>query len=204
MTPGAFLTFAGLVTFAAISPGPAVLMAARTGLTEGARTGGMLAMGIATGAMFWALAAMFGLNLIFAAAPSLLWALKIGGAGYLLWMGWNLWRNAPKPFMTEDSRPVPRSALAAYRLGLWTNLANPKAVVVMSSIFLGTLQEGTPFWVLGLLLGVIFTAETLWNSLVARIFAAERTRARYISLKTVIDRSFGGALALLGVKIVAT
>ncbi len=204
MTPGAFLTFAGLVTFAAISPGPAVLMAARTGLTEGARTGVMLAMGIATGAMFWALAAMFGLNLIFAAAPSLLWALKIGGAGYLLWMGWNLWRNAPKPFMTEDSRPVPRSALAAYRLGLWTNLANPKAVVVMSSIFLGTLQEGTPFWVLGLLLGVIFTAETLWNSLVARIFAAERTRARYISLKTVIDRSFGGALALLGVKIVAT
>ncbi len=204
MTPGAFLTFAGLVTFAAISPGPAVLMAARTGLTEGARTGVMLAMGIATGAMFWALAAMFGLNLIFAAAPSLLWALKIGGAGYLLWMGWNLWRNAPNPFLTEDSRPVPRSALAAYRLGLWTNLANPKAVVVMSSIFLGTLQEGTPFWVLGLLLGVIFTAETLWNSLVARIFAAERTRARYISLKTVIDRSFGGALALLGVKIVAT
>lgn len=204
MTPGAFLTFAGLVTFAAISPGPAVLMAARTGLTEGARTGVMLAMGIATGAMFWALAAMFGLNLIFAAAPALLWALKIGGAGYLLWMGWNLWRNAPKPFMTEDSRPVPRSALAAYRLGLWTNLANPKAVVVMSSIFLGTLQEGTPFWVLGLLLVVIFTAETLWNSLVARIFAAERTRARYISLKTVIDRSFGGALALLGVKIVAT
>ncbi len=204
MTPGAFLTFAGLVTFAAISPGPAVLMAARTGLTEGARTGVMLAMGIATGAMFWALAAMFGLNLIFAAAPSLLWALKIGGAGYLLWMGWNLWRSAPTPFMTEDCRPVPRSALAAYRLGLWTNLANPKAVVVMSSIFLGTLQEGTPFWVLGLLLGVIFTAETLWNSLVARIFAAERTRARYISLKTVIDRSFGGALALLGVKIVAT
>lgn len=204
MTPGAFLTFAGLVTFAAISPGPAVLMAARTGLTEGARTGVMLAMGIATGAMFWALAAMFGLNLILGAAPSLLWALKIGGAGYLLWMGWNLWRNAPTPFITEDSCPVPRSALAAYRLGLWTNLANPKAVVVMSSIFLGTLQEGTPFWVLGLLLGVIFTAETLWNSLVARIFAAERTRARYISLKTVIDRSFGGALALLGGKIVAT
>lgn len=204
MTLAAFLTFAGLVTFAAISPGPAVLMAARTGLTEGARTGTMLAMGIATGAMFWALAAMFGLNLIFAAAPSLLWALKIGGAAYLLWMAFHLWRDAKKPFVTEDARPVPRSAFAAYRLGLWTNLANPKAVVVMSSIFLGTLKPETPFWVLGLLLLVIFTAETLWNSLVARIFAADRTRARYISLKTVIDRSFGGALALLGVKIVVT
>lgn len=204
MTLAAFLAFAGLVVFAAISPGPAVLMAARTGLTEGARTGVMLAMGIATGAMFWALAAMFGLNLVFAAAPSLLWALKVGGAAYLGWMAWHLWRDAAKPFVSDDARPVPRSALAAYRLGLWTNLANPKAVVVMSSIFLGTLQPDTPIWLLGLLLLVIFIAETGWNSLVARLFAAERTRARYVSLKTLIDRSFGGALALLGVKIVAT
>ncbi|NTT85436.1 LysE family translocator [Tabrizicola fusiformis] len=204
MTPAAFLAFAGLVTFAAISPGPAVLMAARTGLNEGFRTGVMLAMGIGSGAMVWALAAMFGLNIVFAAAPSLLWALKIGGAGYLLWMAWHLWRDAKQPFVTEDARPVPRSALAAYRLGLWTNLANPKAAVMFSSIFLGTLQADTPYWVLGLLLAVIFTAETLWNSLVARIFSLERSRARYISLKTLIDRSFGGALALLGVKIVAT
>jgi threonine/homoserine/homoserine lactone efflux protein len=204
MTLAAFLAFAGLVIFAAISPGPAVLMAARTGLSEGFKTGVMLAMGIGTGAVIWALAAMFGLNIVFAAAPSLLWALKIGGAAYLLYVAWGLWRDAKAPFVTTDARPVPRSPLAAYRLGLWTNLANPKAAVMFSSIFLGTLQEGTPFWVLGLLLLVIFTAETLWNSLVARIFSLDHTRAKYISLKTLIDRCFGGALALLGVKIVAT
>ena len=204
MTLAAFLTFAGLVIFAAVSPGPAVLMSARTGLTEGFRTGVMLAMGIGSGAVIWALAAMFGLNLVFDAAPSLLWALKIGGAAYLLWMAWHLWRDAATPFVAEDTRPVPRSPLAAYRLGLWTNLANPKAAVMFSSIFLGTLQADTPLWVLASLLGVIFTAETLWNSLVARIFSLDRTRARYISLKTLIDRSFGGMLALLGVKIAAT
>ncbi|EKD60869.1 MAG: Lysine exporter protein (LYSE/YGGA), partial [uncultured bacterium] len=98
----------------------------------------------------------------------------------------------------------PRSPLAAYRLGLWTNLANPKAAVMFSSIFLGTLQDNTPLWELGLLLAVIFLAETLWNTLVARIFSFEQSRARYISLKTIIDRSFGGLLALLGVKIAAT
>ena len=119
-------------------------------------------------------------------------------------MAWSLWRDARTPFVTEDSRPVPRSAFAAYRLGLWTNLSNPKAAVMFSSIFLGMIQPATPFWVLGLLLLVIFTAETLWNSLVARIFSLDHTRAKYISLKTVIDRCFGGALALLGLKIVAT
>lgn len=204
MTLAAFLTFAGLVIFAAISPGPAVLMSARTGLSEGFRTGVMLAMGIGMGAVVWALAAMFGLNIIFAAAPSLLWALKIGGAAYLLWMAWHLWKDAKTPFVTQDARPVPRSPLAAFRLGLWTNLANPKAAVMFSSIFLGTLQQDTPVWVLGLLLLIIFLAETIWNSLVARIFSLDRTRAKYISLKTIIDRAFGGALALLGLKIVAT
>jgi threonine/homoserine/homoserine lactone efflux protein len=179
-------------------------MSARTGLTEGFRTGVMLALGIAAGAVFWALAAMFGLHLIFDAAPSLLWALKIGGAAYLMWMAWHLWRNAKAPFIAEDARPVPRSPFAAFRLGLWTNLANPKAVVMYSSIFLGTVSPGTPTWVLACLIGMILVLETAWNSLVVRIFALERTRTAYISLKTLIDRCFGAALALLGVKIVAT
>ena len=204
MSLGAFLAFAGLVLFAVVSPGPAVLMSARTGLTEGFRTGVMLALGIATGAVFWALAAMFGLHLIFDAAPSLLWALKIGGAAYLLWMGWHLWRDAKTPFIAEDARPVPRSPFAAFRLGLWTNLSNPKAVVIYSSIFLGTISPGTPTWILATLIAMILVMETAWNSLVARIFSLDRTRAAYISLKTVIDRCFGAALALLGVKIVAT
>ncbi len=204
MTLAAFLAFVGLVVFAAISPGPAVLMSARTGLTEGMRTGLMLAMGIGAGAVVWASAAMFGLNLLFAAAPALLWALKLGGAAYLVWMGWKLWRTAPLPFDTADSRPVPRSALSAFRLGLFTQLANPKPAVMFSAIFLGTVPQGTPLWVYLALLAIIFAAETLWNALVARVFSLDRTRARYISLKTLIDRSFGGLLALLGVKIAAT
>jgi hypothetical protein len=36
-------------------------------------------------------------------------------------------------------------------------------------------------------------AETAWNSLVARIFSLDRTRAAYISLKTVIDRTLRGS-----------
>ncbi|WP_137112008.1 LysE family translocator [Rhodobacter sp. SY28-1] len=204
MSNAAFLAFAGLVLFAVVSPGPAVLMSARTGLTEGFRTGVMLALGIASGAVIWALAAIFGLHLIFNAAPSLLWALKIGGAAYLMWMAWHLWRDAKMPFIADDARPVPRSPFAAYRLGLWTNLSNPKAVVMYSSIFLGTISPGTPTWVLACLIAMILLMETAWNSLVARIFSMDRTRAAYISLKTVIDRCFGAALALLGVKIVAT
>jgi threonine/homoserine/homoserine lactone efflux protein len=204
VTLSAFMIFVGLVVFAAISPGPAVIMSARTGLTEGMRTGFLLSLGIGAGAVVWASAAMFGLNLVFAVAPALLWALKLGGAAYLLWMAWHLWRDATLPIATGEGRAVPRSGLSAFRLGLFTQLANPKPAVMFSAIFLGTVPQGTPLWVYLALLAVIFAAETLWNTAVARIFSLDGTRARYISLKTVIDRSFGGLLALLGVKIATT
>ncbi|MCW1932474.1 LysE family translocator [Pararhodobacter zhoushanensis] len=204
MTLAAFLAFAGLSLFAAVSPGPAVLMSARTGLTEGFRTGALMALGIAAGAVFWASAAMFGLNLLFAVAPALLWALKLGGAAYLGWLGWLMWRDARQPLVMGDDRPVPRSGAAAFRLGLFTQLANPKPAVMFSAMFLGTVPPQTPAWVYAALLAVVFLNESLWNMAVARLFSLDRTRTRYISLKTMIDRGFGALLALLGVKIAAT
>ena len=204
MTLAAFLAFAGLTLLGAISPGPAVLMSARTGLTEGFRTGLFLAIGIGAGAVFWGSAAMFGLNLLFAYAPGLLWALKIVGGAYLVWMGWNLWRSAPEPLDPADDRPVPRSALSAFWLGLATQLANPKPAVLLSAIFLGTIPPGTPGWVYAALLAVLFCNEALWNIAVVRVFSLDRTRRVYLSLKTIIDRCFGGLLALLGVKIAAS
>lgn len=204
MTVAAFLAFLGLVTFAAISPGPAVLMAARTGLSEGFRTGAMLAAGIGAGAVAWASAAMFGLHLIFAAAPALLWTLKIGGGLYLIWLAVQLWRGARTPLVTEDARPVPRTALSAFRLGIITQLANPKPAVMYSAIFLGTVPPGTSAAIYLALLAAIFAIETAWNIAVARIFSLDRTRSRYISLKTVIDRTFGAALGALGVKVALT
>jgi threonine/homoserine/homoserine lactone efflux protein len=203
MTLAAFLAVCLLHLMAAISPGPAVLMSARTGVTEGLRTGVFLATGIGIGGVIWAMAALFGLNLVFQAAPALLWVLKIAGGLYLIHMAWAMWQGADQPLVMTDSRP-PRSALSAFRLGLITQLANPKPAVLFAAIFVGTVPQGTPLWVYAALLTVVFLNETLWNTLVARLFSFERSKATYISLKTLIDRSFGSLLALLGVKIALT
>lgn len=204
MTLTAFLAVAFLHLMAAISPGPAVLMAARTGVTEGLRTGTFLAFGIGMGAVIWATAALFGLAIVFQAAPALLWALKIIGGIYLLHMAWGMWRDAAKPLDMAQTGRLPRTPLSAFRLGLVTQLANPKPAVLFSAIFIGTVPPQTPLWVYGALLTVVFLNEALWNILVARIFSFERTRSGYINLKTIIDRAFGGMLAILGLKIAAT
>lgn len=86
MTLAAFLALASVQLMAAISPGPAVLMTARTGVTQGLRMGVWMAAGIGFGAVFWAVAALFGLALLFKVAPAALVALKIVGGAYLVWI----------------------------------------------------------------------------------------------------------------------
>lgn len=203
MTLAAFLAVSALLVMGAISPGPAVLMSARTGVTEGLRTGFFLALGIGAGAVFWSLTALCGLAVLFQVAPTFLWAFKIGGGCYLIWIAIGMWRHADAP-LPQSTGAAPRSAASAFRLGVWTQLSNPKPAVLLSSIFIGTVPPGTPYWVLAALLAVCFTAETTWNTLVARIFSFDRTRRAYIGSKSTIDRSFGGLLALLGLKIAAT
>lgn len=201
MTLAAFLAIAGLSLMAAISPGPAVIMAARTGLVEGMRTGAALAAGIGAGAVIWAGAALTGLAVLFEIAPALLSLFKVVGALYLIWMAVQMWRHAGEPLdMSASDRP-PRSLASAFRLGLYTQLANPKPAVLFSAIFVGTIPPGTGTPIYFALLAVVFLNESLWNTIVARIFSFERTRSGYIGLKTPIDRCFGGILALLGVKI---
>lgn len=203
MTLAAFAAVALLSLMAAVSPGPAVLMAARTGVTEGMRAGTFLAIGIGAGAVVWASAALFGLAIVFQVAPALLTGLKVVGAAYLLWMAWGLWRGADAPVADTGVR-APRSAWGAFRLGLFTQLANPKPAVMFSAIFIGAVPPGTSPWVKGALLAVVLLNETLWNIAVARIFSLERSRAGYLRLKGGIDRAFGGMLALLGFKIALT
>jgi threonine/homoserine/homoserine lactone efflux protein len=203
MTLAAFLAVATLLTMGAVSPGPAVLMSARTGVTEGMRTGFFLAIGIGLGAVFWATLALTGLAVLFQVAPTLLWAFKIVGGLYLVWMAITMWRHAAEPLPDRSDMP-PRTAGSAFRLGLFTQLSNPKPAVVLSAIFIGTVPAGTPVWVLVALLSYLFVVETTWNTLVARIFSFQTSRRAYTGAKSTLDRCFGGLLALLGVKIAAT
>ncbi len=203
MTLAAFLAVAGLLTMGAVSPGPAVIMSARTGVSEGLRTGFFLAIGIGAGAVFWATLALSGLAVIFRIAPTLLWAFKIVGGLYLVWMAIGMWRHAAEPLPDVTGAP-PRSAVSAFRLGLVTQLSNPKPAVLLSAVFIGTVPQGTPLWVLVALLTFLFTVETGWNTIVARIFSLDATRRAYTGAKPVIDRCFGGLLGLLGLKIAST
>ena len=201
MTLAAFTAAWFLHLLAAASPGPAVLMAARTGVTEGFRTGAWLAVGIGLGALVWAMAALFGLALLFQAAPALLWGFKIAGGVFLIWMATQMWRHASEPLDMCSADTPPRSAASALRLGIVTQLSNPKPAVFFGAVFLGTVPPGTTLPWIALLLCAIFLNEVACNILVARAFSFDGPRRTYQRLKSTIDRGFSGLLAVLGLKV---
>lgn len=204
MTLTAFATVWFIHLLAAASPGPSILMAARTGVTRGFATGAWLSLGIGLGALLWALAALFGLALLFQLAPALFWGFKVAGGLFLLWIAFNMWRHAKVPLDFGAASAAPLSPLAALRLGLFTQMANPKPAVFFGAVFVNTIPPGTsPAW-LGLILLTVLANELACTLTVARAFSFAGPRAAYSRFKTAIDRSFGGLLAALGLKIAVT
>lgn len=202
------MTFAALITLyfvhlaAAISPGPAVLMAARVSLREGMARGAWLALGIGLGACIWALAALFGLALLFKVAPMALTVLKFGGVAYLAYLAYKMWRHAPEPMSMEipedDAR---RGPLGLVWQGIAVQLANPKPAVFFGAVFIGLVPPHPSLGTIALIMAIILFNDAGWNVIVARIFSLERTRRAYLALKTSIDRVFSGLLALLALNL---
>lgn len=204
MAASAFFTIFLLHLMAAVSPGPSVLMAARIGVTEGFLAGAAVAVGIGVGGVVWAMAALFGLALLFEYAPILLTSFKIGGGLFLLYMAYKLWKNADQPLETTSAGTLPRSLPSAFLLGLVTQVSNPKPAILFAAIFVGAVPESAGWLTYIAILAMVFVNETLWNTLVSRIFSMQKTRATYLGLKGLIDRMFGGLLAALGIKIAIT
>lgn len=204
MTWAAFLAAWAVHFLAAASPGPAVLVTARTGVTQGFRTAVWLAVGVGLGACFWAMAAYLGLSVLFKALPSLFLAFKIAGGAFLCWIAFQMWRHADQPIDGTADGAQSDNPLAAIWLGLTTQFANPKAAVFFGAVFVGFVPPHTPVLWLAALMLAIFANELFCNVVVARIFSTEVSRRGYARYKTGIDRAFGGIIGLLGLKIAAT
>ncbi len=203
MSLTAFIAVVLLHLTVAVSPGPAVLMSARTGVTEGFRIGLALAAGIGAGAVVWAMAALFGLSILFEYAPALLVTFKVAGATFLLYLAVKLWRHADEPLET-DSTQTARTLASGFKLGFLTQISNPKPAILFAAIFVGAIPPTAGWPVYAALLTAVFLNETLWNAFVARMFSLPAISNTDLGLKAAIDRIFGTILAALGVKIAAT
>lgn len=124
-----FFAFNLALLAAWISPGPAMLVCLRASLRGGLREGALTGFGLALAAACWTLAALFGLDAVFALFPWAYGVLKIAGAAYLIYIAWTTWRDASAP-LSEVTVPARR----AIRTGLLVNLSNPKSMLFAAAV----------------------------------------------------------------------
>jgi threonine/homoserine/homoserine lactone efflux protein len=198
----ALLGLAVVHLLAVASPGPSTVLVVQTAAVSGRRGGLVTAFAMMLGSLAWAMAALWGLQALFAKFAWLYLFFRIAGGLYLIHLAVMLWRHArdPLPEMTagDDARG---SDGQVFVRALLLQLGNPKIMVFFGSIFLSVLPQDMPGWMEGAVLALVAFNEFTWFALLALLFSGGTARAFYRRAKFWLDRIMGGALALLGLRL---
>jgi threonine/homoserine/homoserine lactone efflux protein len=208
-----YLTSVGLILLAllagVLSPGPSFVMAARTAVARSRADGLALALGLALGATLIAAMCLAGLSAVLHAVPALYVLLKVLGGLYLAWLAWQIWKSAPQPLdMTgldqASAGQIKKQRIASFRLGVITQISNPKAAVVYGSVFAALLPAEFPLMGSLLVAAGVFVMEFGWMSTVVLVLSSSAPLAAYMRGKTAIDRAAAGVMGLLAARLIST
>jgi len=198
----ALLGLAVVHLLAVASPGPSTVLVVQTAAVAGRRGGLVAALAMMLGALAWAMAALWGLQALFARFAWLYTFFQVAGGLYLIWLAAMLWRHARDPLPEMAAGDIVRgSGWRIFVRALLLQLGNPKIMVFFGSIFLSVLPPDLPGWMAGAALATIAFNEFTWFALLALLFSGGTARAFYRRAKFWLDRLMGGALALLGLRL---
>ena len=118
------LAFAGAAFLIVLLPGPDTLMVLKTSLTDGRKAGTYVAAGPATGNVVWGVASVVGVATLLAASATAFSVVKLAGALYLAYLGYQALRAAYRGDTVTTARDT--ETKAPFRKGLLCDLLNVK------------------------------------------------------------------------------
>ena len=197
MSTAALLSFSLVALLTVITPGLDTVMVLRTALLSGKRAALGVVLGITLGCLVWAVASLAGLTALLTASELAYDIVRWLGAAYLIYLGAKALWQSRKAVSLDDSRPVP-GAGASLRVGLLTNLLNPKVGVFYLSLLPQFMPAGQPAW------GVALVAVHLGIGLVwlpILIAMAGRARAFLSRQQVLLDRLTASVFVALGLRL---
>ena len=189
-------------TLAAASPGPDFVFVSQQTLAGGRRNGLLCSLGIALGLSVHICYSAFGLATVIAHSADLLWWVKLVGGSYLIYLGIRGLRarasaGASVPMVQKGSR----SAMRTVGAGFLCNALNPKAPIYFLSLFTLVLSPEMPLLQL-VIFGIwIMLIQLAWFSFVVLVLSIPSINTKFQRSGHWIDRVLGGAMVLLGVKV---
>ncbi len=197
------LQFAVATFVIAITPGPDMTLFVGRALSEGRASGFACMAGALTGCMIHTTLVAVGLSALIVASPEAFLALKIGGAGYLVWLAWQA--IAKGSAFSPDTRPrAPRSLLQNWATGIGINLLNPKIILFFMTFlpqFVSVNDPSAPgkLFFLGFLFIVVSIPVTAPMVIAADRFAGLLRKSPRVT--RIVDWLFAGIFSAFALKI---
>lgn len=199
------LALIGTVTLihllAVISPGPDFILCARNSLTYSRKIGVWTAVGFGLGICVHIFYSLAGLALVISQSILLFNAIKLLGAGYLIYIGIKSLFSKSASIEIEKGEKGKLSTLSAIKMGFLTNVLNPKATLLFLSLFTMVISPDTPKLVLGGISAIMITNTVLWFSFVSVLLTQKKVRTVFERFQNIFNKAFGGLLIALGVKV---
>jgi threonine/homoserine/homoserine lactone efflux protein len=175
----------------------ALITITRNSFLHGRKAGLTAALGIACGVQIHVFYTVFGIALLIVQSPRLLFAMKLLGAAYLIYIGIKSFTNKNRVDLNAGFGTSER-LLSIFRMGFLTNALNPKTMLFVVSTYTQVVKPDSSL-VTNFAYGLFMSfSHWAWFSLVAIFFSAEMLRQKMLSKQIVLDRVIGAALMILG------
>lgn len=124
-----------------LTPGPNMAYLAVLSVDRGRIAGFAAVGGVALGLLVLGLLAGFGAETVISGNRWLYETLRWGGVAFLVWLGWDCYREAQKPI---DASATAQRLGGYFLRGLATNLLNPKAAVFYVAVMPNFISDSEP------------------------------------------------------------
>lgn len=190
---------------AAASPGPDFALVTRQALVHGRQAAIWTSFGISLGLSIHLLYSTAGLAAVVAHSAQWMALIKLGGGGYLIFLGIKGLRSKPsQPDEIATTQAQTESARQQIITGFFCNALNPKAPVYFLSLFTVVLSPDMPLQTLAVYGLWIMALQMAWFTSLACLLSSPRIRTGLVRTGHWIDRAFGVAMLALGLQVISS
>jgi threonine/homoserine/homoserine lactone efflux protein len=198
------LTFFAASVLLALAPGPDNIFVLAQSALYGRKAGLLVTLGLCTGLLGHTFAVVVGVAAIFQASAVAFTALKVAGAGYLLYLAWQAFRATTR---AQAGTVVALDGWQLYRRGIIMNLTNPKVSIFFLAFLPQFADPGR-----GSLAGQLLTLGGLFIAAALIVFSGAAVAAASIGrwlqhsprAQILMNRVAGAIFSALALKLLVT
>ncbi|WP_374420008.1 LysE family translocator [Chromobacterium sp.] len=198
MSFATLLLYIVAVSAVMITPGPSMLLALNNGASHGMRIASYGFAGAVLSDLLLIAAVGCGLGALLQASEQLFSIVKWGGAAYLVYLAWMMWR-APTQALAASEQGGEASGRGAFLRSLVVGLSNPKGLLFFTAFLPQFIRQEQPVVTQYMILAVVTACVDCTMMFIYAYGGRHAMRSFSARAMAWINRSCAGMLAVLAI-----